>query len=291
MTNVNHDANLAVNQTLDTWLKGILQVLEYSRIGAASRELQRVIRRDEIKAHANPINRCGFKFYSQNDEDGIIEEITRRITTLTPLNKSFIEMGVGNGLESNSILLLMKGWRGAWIGNQDLAFPLPVNSRLTYVQGWITLENALARLAAATTGVGTQEIDMFSMDLDGNDLHICRAMLDGGLRPKFIVTEYNAKFPPPIEFCIDYRADHRWDGTDYFGASFQSFAKLFAVYGYRPVCCNVTGANAFFVRDDLMGAFADIPPSIESVYQPANYGTLLGMGHPPSARTIAKFLV
>ena len=60
----------------------------------------------------------GFKVYSQNDEDGIIEEIFNRVGTT---NKIFIEFGVENGLECNSHYLLFKGWRGLWIdgGNKE----------------------------------------------------------------------------------------------------------------------------------------------------------------------------
>ena len=56
--------------------------------------------------------RFGFKAYSQNEEDGIIQEIFRRIGTI---NKTFIEIGVGNGLENNTLYLLLQGWRGLWI--------------------------------------------------------------------------------------------------------------------------------------------------------------------------------
>lgn len=54
----------------------------------------------------------GYKVYSQNDEDGIIQEIFNRIGTT---NKQFVEFGVQDGLESNCHLLLFYGWRGLWI--------------------------------------------------------------------------------------------------------------------------------------------------------------------------------
>jgi hypothetical protein len=54
----------------------------------------------------------GFKAYSQNDEDGIIQEIFHRIGTV---NKNFVEIGVGNGLENNTLYLLLQGWRGLWV--------------------------------------------------------------------------------------------------------------------------------------------------------------------------------
>ncbi len=59
----------------------------------------------------------GYKVYSQNDEDGIIHEIFKRIGTI---NKSFIEFGVQNGLESNCHLLLFYGWKGLWIEGDEV---------------------------------------------------------------------------------------------------------------------------------------------------------------------------
>lgn len=49
------------------------------------------------------LERYGYKVYSQNDEDGIIQEIFRRIGTY---DKRFVEFGVQDGLESNSHFLL-----------------------------------------------------------------------------------------------------------------------------------------------------------------------------------------
>src|SRR3972149_4858892 len=54
----------------------------------------------------------GYKVYSQNEEDGIIREIFNRIGTT---NKVFAELGVGNGLENNTLALLLDNWKGLWI--------------------------------------------------------------------------------------------------------------------------------------------------------------------------------
>src|ERR1700751_1725039 len=64
--------------------------------------------------HADPkrLVRYGYKVYSQNDEDGIIAEIFRRIGTT---NRTFVEFGVETGVECNSVKLLVEGWRGLWI--------------------------------------------------------------------------------------------------------------------------------------------------------------------------------
>ncbi|HML14671.1 MAG TPA: hypothetical protein VK456_15295, partial [Xanthobacteraceae bacterium] len=64
--------------------------------------------------HADPkrLVRYGYKVYSQNDEDGIIAEIFRRIGTTT---RTFVEFGVETGAECNTAKLLVEGWHGLWI--------------------------------------------------------------------------------------------------------------------------------------------------------------------------------
>src|SRR3954470_11450387 len=64
--------------------------------------------------HADPrrLLRHGFKMYSQNDEDGIIQEIFRRIDTT---HRTFVEFGVESCVECNSAKLLIEGWRVLWI--------------------------------------------------------------------------------------------------------------------------------------------------------------------------------
>ena len=54
----------------------------------------------------------GFKVYSQNEEDGMIDEIFNRIGTT---NRFFIEFGVQDGLECNTHFLLFQGWEGVFI--------------------------------------------------------------------------------------------------------------------------------------------------------------------------------
>ena len=60
--------------------------------------------------HADPkrLLRHGFKIYSQNDEDGIIQEIFRRIGAGS---RTFVEFGVATGFECNTVKLLIEGWQ------------------------------------------------------------------------------------------------------------------------------------------------------------------------------------
>ena len=56
--------------------------------------------------------KAGYRVYSQSDEDGILHEIFRRIGDG---KRTFLELGVGNGLENNTLFLLIQGWSGIWI--------------------------------------------------------------------------------------------------------------------------------------------------------------------------------
>ena len=61
----------------------------------------------------------GYSVYSQNDEDGIIEEIFNRIGTT---NKVFIEFGVQDGRQCNTHYLLLLGWTGLWIEGSQRSY-------------------------------------------------------------------------------------------------------------------------------------------------------------------------
>ena len=111
--------------------------------------------------------------------------------------------------------------------------------------------------------LGTKDIDLFSVDVDGNDFHILAEALHS-ISPKVICVEYNPKFPPPVSIVMPYDAAFRYQGDDYHGASLQAFCDALA--GYKLVCCNLTGANAFFVRTELAGVFPTFDPN--QLYQP-----------------------
>lgn len=241
---------------------------------AHNRQLQR--------EHPNPLNRFGRKVFSQADEDGITLEVLRRMALLR--SGCFAEFGVGVGLENNTLVLAALGWRGFWVGGEALAFPAPSNARFTFMKEWVTLDNVaqLARKGMAHVGAGA--LDVVSMDLDGNDIYFVEKLLHEGVRPKLFIVEYNSKFPPPIEFQIDYDPGHSWAHDDYYGASLSSFDRLFSRFGYRLICCNAhTGANAFFVDADHSDRFADVPSDIGSIYVECRFYTYR-YGHPPSTK-------
>lgn len=259
---------------------------------AMSRRLDMFVERywaEKRDQNPNQLLQWGKKFFSQNDEDGILLEIVRRIGLTRGV---FVELGVGNGLENNTMILLMHGWSGLWVGAQDVSFPIPDKSLLAFCRSWITRENCLQLVRRGLEQVGGSRVDVLSIDLDGNDIFILDRLLSQGLQPQVVIVEYNGKFPPPVRWSIEYDPNYEWDETDYQGASLQSFADLLERFGYRLVGCNITGVNAFFVRCDLAEKyFLDIPTAIADLFMPADYNWFVQRGHRTSPRTVARFLI
>jgi hypothetical protein len=242
-----------------------------------------------ISAAKNPLNRFGAKYFSQTDEDGITLEIVRRLGIKVG---TFVELGVGNGLENNTLILLANGWRGFWIGGQDLDFNHKLNpKRFAFFKAWVSLENVVHLMQQGFGNIATNELDVLSLDLDGNDYYFAQEILKAGFLPKLFILEYNAKFPPPINWTIKYDANHSWDSTDYQGASLALFSELLTEFSYTLVCCNgATGVNAFFVRDEYLSHFADVPKNIEDIFVGCRYQLYQRWGHPPSPKTVERML-
>ena len=229
------------------------------------------------------LERSGFKAYSQNDEDGILAEIFRRIG---PTNRIFVETGVENGLENNTLYLLHNGWRGCWIECDDQCVA-QIRSGFHEPLADATLKLTHARVDCANVNALIadfglpREIDLLSIDIDGNDYHVWQSITS--IDPRVVVIEYNARFAPPTRWVMPYNAEHVADRNDYFGASLSSLAELGAAKGYALVGCNIAGSNAFFVRKDLAQGKFQQPPNAENFYHPARYFLTPAFvsGHPP----------
>jgi hypothetical protein len=232
--------------------------------------------------HADPkrLLRYGFKLYSQNDEDGIIQEVFRRIGTTA---RTFVEFGVETGVECNTAKLLIEGWRGLWIeakaDNADAIrrrfAPFLQDGRLTLTQDLVTAENIDTLI---TAGGLAGEIDLVGIDIDYNDYWVWKAMT--AVRPRVVVIEYNASLRPPLSLTVPYDPHVSWDGSNFYGASLEALVRLGADKGYRIVGCSIAGVNAFFVRADLCGnRFLEPATAAEHYEPPRHFFHLLPAGH------------
>ena len=236
------------------------------------------------RKHSNPLNLYGKKCFSQNDEDGITLEIIKRLGIKKGV---FAELGPGNGLENNTIILAALKWKGLWIGSEDLLFKYNNSTNFQFFKERITKENALKFFNEAIRNLNEKKVDVLSLDLDGNDIYILDELLKEIKHPSLIIVEYNAKFPPPIKFKIKYDSQFVWAGDDYFGASLSEFENVLKNYSYKLICCNsYTGSNAFFVKNNFVDLFKEVPKEIEKIYVEPHYQLYERYGHPQSIKTI-----
>ena len=193
----------------------------------------------------------GYKVFSQTDEDGIINEIFKRIGTT---NKQFLEFGVNTDF-NNTTYLLFNGWKGVWLESskkkiikiEEKYYSFIKNKKLKLFNKIITAENVNEELKFSKLN---KNLDLLSIDIDGNELYVLNELKI--INPRVIIVEYNAKFPPPVEKTIKYDPKFIWDYDDYFGSSLQLLENTLKKIGYVLVGCNALGVNAFFIKKELV---------------------------------------
>lgn len=204
-----------------------------------------------------------FKVYSKNGGDGILLHIFSKIGVT---NRTFVEMGVEDGQECNTANLSLNfGWNGmlidannAWIESAKKFYSSKLGAKddkVRPVTSFITAENINETISQ--NGI-SGEIDLLSIDIDGNDYWVWKAL--DVVSPRVVMAEYNAAFGlRPI--TIKYNKEHRYEKDLYFGASLSALTKLANAKGYVLIGCDSQGHDAFFVRrDDAQGKFAEVTP-------------------------------
>ncbi len=199
-----------------------------------------------------------FRCHSQNGEDGILLYLFSMLGTT---NKRCVEIAAGDGIQNNTAnLIINHGWYGLMIdGNEQLidcarkfyashpdTFALPPQ----IIHAWITAEN-VDQLIKDNGFTG--EIDLLSLDLDGVDWWIWKALTC--VRPRVVVAEVQCIFGAEDSVTVPYRPDFKAEYVNgfgvYSGGSLSAFVKLAHEKGYRLVGVQRYGFNAFFVRNDL----------------------------------------
>lgn len=229
---------------------------------------------------ADKLNRYEFQAFSQFGEDGIIQEIFKRIGTT---DKFFVEFGVETGVETNSTYLLYNNWKGLWIDGSDdnirtieKNFSKAVTSgNLRAMQSFITAENIEELFAK---GKVPKEFDLLSIDIDRNDYYVWKAITN--YHPRVVIIEYNSIFRPGCHFVVDYDPSAMWDGTSNTSASLEALYQLGLEKGYKLVASSFSGVNAFFVREDLIKDHFTGPFTAENHYEAPKYFLYHTPGHP-----------
>lgn len=202
-----------------------------------------------------PLSEVGFRVFSQFEEDGLLLYV---FTLLGTENQIFVELGSSDGINSNCAnLVINHGWRELFVdadsssvdrGSQYYAgHPATWAYPPTFVQSLIGRDNVNEVLQDAGF-VG--EVDLLSIDIDGNDYWVWEAMTV--LAPRVVIIETHTEFGMN-SIVVPYDPDHVYPGRhpDYHGASVVAMEKLARQKGYRLVGAINYGFHTIYIRDGI----------------------------------------
>lgn len=232
------------------------------------------LRKISGKNQKDAIKNSEFKIYSQNSEDGIISYIFSKIGTS---NKKLVEFGIEDGRECNTAnLIINNGWHGLLMDGNPKSVaearyyyekkPYVMPGQIKIVNCFVTKDNINKILSGS--GI-SGEIDLLSLDIDGNDYWVWNEI--DVIKPRVVVIEYNASFGDDKSISVKYDPSFerykKHSSGYYYGASLAAFAKLGKSKGYVLIGCDSAGCNAFFVRKDAArNKFREL--SVKEAYYP-----------------------
>jgi hypothetical protein len=237
-------------------------ILRYQTALLQVGQVQLTLRYKELAATGGPLpsyRDVGFRVFCDADEDGIILFL---LSVVGSGCKQLVDLGSASVTASNSSnLILHHGWSGLLVDANaegvrtareqfnDLGV-IPPN----IVSSWLTAEGVNDLIVENLPLPG--EVDLLSIDIDGNDYWVWRAI--NAITPRVVVIEYQDILGPTRSVTIPYDPKFSLDQyevnaklNNYVGASLRAMVKLGEAKGYRLVATNSYGFNAFFVRNDL----------------------------------------
>jgi len=213
--------------------------------------------RDKHKQGDLPaFNDCGFRVFSQFEEDGKLLYI---FSLLGMNNKTFIEIGSDDGINSNSANLYFNfDWQGLFIdGNLKSIkrgrhfyskYPHPWYSPPKFLHAMVKRENINELIQKAGY---KGDIGFLSIDIDGNDFWIWEALEQ--VQAQVVMIETHVIFGMN-NVVVPYDPNYVYPGKhpSYHGASPTAMKKLGNKKGYRLVGANEMGFNFIFVQQGLL---------------------------------------
>lgn len=196
---------------------------------------------------------------SQFGEDGIVEEIFRRVGVA---NRWCAEFGAADGAycSNTSHLIGKEGFSAVLIEGSPAAFAklqqhCRDNPRAHLINAYVGFD-ADNRLDALLRSKGAPpDLDLLSIDIDGNDYHIWESLQEH--RPRIVIIEFNPTIPSQVEFV-----QPRDMGVSQ-GCSLRSLVHLGRAKGYELAA--VTEANGIFVHAPLYARLGVVDNSIPAL--------------------------
>jgi len=200
------------------------------------------------------LNRQEYRVFSQHREDGVIDYLLNLIDD--DIGK-FVEFGFAPDQCNCLNLAMNRGYSGLFIDGAkakcDDAVEVYQQLGLENVQiknSFINKDNL--NVLISESGI-TGDIDVLSLDVDGNDYWFWQVI--DCINPRIVVIEYNATFGPERPVSVPYDESFiRYDVHEsgfYHGCSLAAIEYLGKRKGYRLLGVDETGVNAYLVQEHL----------------------------------------
>ncbi len=213
---------------------------------------------EKFSSNLDKINLHEYKKTSQNNEDGIIEYIFKKV----PNNKYFIEIGFGY-YEFNSLNLIKQNWSGKLVDiNEEEVIALKQNLDYFFPKHSIKILNKKVSKnnikEILKTNNPKQEIDFFSLDVDSNDYWLLKELNLENV--KVICCEYNHWLGNKEKLTIKYDENFKFQDNGIWGASLLSISELLNKKGFSLIAVESSGTNSFFVNKKYNDLFEILSP-------------------------------
>ena len=230
------------------------------------------------------LNNSKKKIYSQNGEDGVIEEILNRL--VDNLDKTCCEFGAWDGMYLSNVYNLIKNkdYKALFIEADKNKFKKLNNNfdgkKIITLNKYVSFEgkNKLDQILLENNF--NTNFDLLSIDIDGNDYHIFDSLQN--FKPKIIVIEFNPLIPNEVEFI------QKKDIKINQGSSALSFYNLAKRKNYTLVAA--TEINLFFVHNNYISKVTDnIDPKLDEIVDDKPYRNFIFTGFDGKIFTSKKF--
>lgn len=195
---------------------------------------------------------CRANVFSQNGEDGVLERALA-VLPVGSLNRWCVEFGAWDGLYlSNTRNLILRHGYSAVLIEGDAGKFRELQQNYAASRGVRAIHGLVG--FGASDGLDVMldhtevpaDFDVLSVDIDGNDFHVWKAM--HRLRPKLVCIEFNQTMHTDVDYVQP--ADPRVN----VGCSLSALVRLGREKGYELIC--VLPWNAIFVRREFFHLFA-----------------------------------
>ena len=226
------------------------------------------------QSNITKLSGASFNNFTYHGEDGIILYLLSKLGNVPPV---FVDIGSGDCITGNCANLAVHfGWDGIFIDKNEQQLQtgkrfyqsfISRRQNIRIVNELVLTEN-VNRLISQS--VITGEIGLLSIDIDGNDYWIWKAI--DIIAPRIVVIEAKVEFGKRNVIVPYGGHNHHSIDKIYNGASLEAYKRLGEKKGYKLVGANKQGYNLFFVKkgeqlkEETVEEILSDPETINSFY-------------------------